>query len=75
MSAMCAGYSLLYQRGLLKVDDFTPRTLTDASHSSWVERLFLVQLSKSLDALEATADVLLQNDTPLDVISWFKGTY
>ena len=68
MSAMCAGYSLLYRRGLLKVDDFTPRTLTDASHSS-----FLVQLSKSPMALESTANVLLDVKAALHVISWFKG--
>lgn len=76
--AMCAGYSLLYQRGLLKVDDFTAHIRpagTDDSHKSWAERLFLVQVSKSPDALEATANVLLEVDAPLDVISWFKGIY
>ena len=72
MSAMCAGYSLLYRRGLLKVDDFTPSILS-ATHNSWTAILFLIQLSKSPMALESTANVLLDVKAPLHVISWFKG--
>ena len=68
-----AGYSLLYQRGLLKVNDFMSPLLSVAAADSWSERLFLVQLSKSTDVLETTANVLLEVDAPLDSISWFKG--
>ena len=49
--------------------------LISAVASSWAETLFLVQLSKRPDVLEATANVLLEVRAPLDVISWFKGTY
>ena len=67
-----AGYSLLYRRGLLKVDDFMS-PLISAVASSWAETLFLVQLSKSPGVLEASANVLLEVGAPLDIISWFKG--
>ena len=75
MHAMYAGYSLLHRRGLLKVDDFTSPRISFAAARNWTERIFLVQLSKSPDVLEATANVLLEVDAPLDVISWFKGIY
>lgn len=47
--------------------------LSVVAADSWTERLFLIQLSKSPDVLEATANVLLEVKAPLDGISWFKG--
>ena len=72
LQCVYAGYSLLYRRGLLKVDDFMS-PLISAVASSWAETLFLVQLSKSPGVLEASANVLLEIGAPLDIISWFKG--
>ena len=70
---MYAGYSLLYQRGFLKVNDFKSSSSVAAPAHSWTERLFLIQLPKSPDILEAPANVLLEVDAPLYAISWFKG--
>lgn len=73
MSTMYAGYSLLYQRGFLKMNDFT--SSSSVADDTWTDRLFVIQLSKSPNVLEATANVLLEIDAPLDVISWFKGIH
>ena len=55
------------------MNDFT--SSSSVADDTWTDRLFVIQLSKSPNVLEATANVLLEIDAPLDVISWFKGIH